>query len=59
MTGDLRAQGLLQCPISTIVKVQYIRDGNVKADVGVRMCVWVCVCEGSCQNTLSASAVRM
>lgn len=43
---------------TTIVKVQYIRDGNVKADVA-RMCVWVCVCEGSRQNTLSASAVSM
>ena len=58
MIGDLRTQGLLQCPISTIVKVQYIRDGNVKADVA-RMCVWVCVCEGCRQNTLSASAVSM
>ena len=58
MIGDLRTQGLLQCPMSTIVKVQYIRDGNVKADVA-RMCVWVCVCEGPCQNTFSASAVSM
>ena len=58
MINDLRTQGLLQCPISTVVKVQYIRNGNVKADVA-RMCVWVCVCEGSCQNTLSASAVSM
>ena len=58
MISDLRTQGLLQCPISTVVKVQYIRDGNVKVDVA-RMCVWVCVCEGSCQNTLSASAVSM